>query len=138
MKSCFGVGNDCAFTSRMENENVRYAHTFLFACPNCNFPIATSRIANQKNLEPLEGETFKIRCAHCGAVSNISGLLSKMHFVTLGHALTEKKIFKSLFPHAHCESPLRNVGEEVQLGYDLSTRSVRRANGRRSPPHVPR
>lgn len=66
----------------MENADIRYAHTFLFACPNCNLPIATSRIADQKNLEPLEGELFRMTCGYCAAVSNLHGVLAKTHFVT--------------------------------------------------------
>jgi len=66
----------------MENTHVRYAHTLLFACPNCNFPIATSRIHDQKNLEPLEGEIFRVICGKCEEVSNIAGVLAKTHFVT--------------------------------------------------------
>ena len=66
----------------MEYAHVRYAHTFLFACPNCDFPVATSRIDEQKNLEPLEVEIFRVACDHCDEVSNLTGVLAKTHFVT--------------------------------------------------------
>ena len=39
----------------------RYAHTFLFVCPECNLPIAISRIRPGRNLETIESEMFDIR-----------------------------------------------------------------------------
>ena len=34
---------------------MRYAHTFLFVCPDCNLPIAISKISDEKNVEQIDG-----------------------------------------------------------------------------------
>ena len=44
--------------------NMRYAHTLLFVCPDCNLPIAISRISDKKNLEGVDGELVQIKCAY--------------------------------------------------------------------------
>ena len=39
----------------------RFVHTLLFACPECNLPVAVSRISKEKNLEGVDAEQLHIR-----------------------------------------------------------------------------
>jgi hypothetical protein len=55
---------------------------FLFVCPDCKLPIATSRIADQKNLEPLDAEIFEIKCGYCDETSDVLGVTATIHWVT--------------------------------------------------------
>jgi hypothetical protein len=76
------------FIYRVEHGSIRFARTLLFICPDCNLPIATSRVAEQRNLEPLDAETFKIKCGYCGAVCDLLGVAASMHWVRLGGTVT--------------------------------------------------
>ena len=60
----------------------RYAHTFVFMCPECNLPISISRIRPEKNLETSESESFHLRCDYCNESSTMRALLAKAHWVT--------------------------------------------------------
>ena len=61
---------------------MRYAHTLLFVCPDCNLPIAISRISDKKNLEGVDGELVRIKCAYCEQASEVSAVTAKVHWVT--------------------------------------------------------
>jgi len=60
---------------------MRYAHTFLFVCPDCNLPIAISKINDEKNLE-IDGARVRIKCNYCEHISDQLALTAKTHWVT--------------------------------------------------------
>ena len=61
---------------------IRYAHTLLFMCPECNLPISISRVRPQKNLETTASESFRLRCDYCNKSSTVRALIAKAHWVT--------------------------------------------------------
>lgn len=61
---------------------MRYAHTFLFICPNCSLPTSTSRITDYKNFEEIEGMLLRAKCEYCEQSSEFSGLTTKSHWAT--------------------------------------------------------
>ena len=62
--------------------SARYAHTFLFMCPDCNMPIAISRIRPERNLETIESRKFDLKCAYCNESSAMPAPMAKAHWVT--------------------------------------------------------
>jgi hypothetical protein len=59
----------------------RYAHTFLFMCPECNMPIAISRIRPERNLETIESRKFDLKCAYCNETP-MPAPMAMAHWVT--------------------------------------------------------
>ena len=59
----------------------KYAHMLLFACPECNLPVAISRVSNEKNLERVDAESLHIICGYCGNSSDVTAVTAKAHFV---------------------------------------------------------
>jgi hypothetical protein len=37
-------------------------HIFVFACPQCHVPVIASRLTDYQNREPLDSETFSLKC----------------------------------------------------------------------------
>ena len=60
----------------------RYAHTFLFVCPECNLPISISRIRSKRNLETIESQSFEFKCHYCNESSILLAAMAKTHWVT--------------------------------------------------------
>jgi hypothetical protein len=61
---------------------MKYAHTLLFVCPDCNLPVSTSKISEEKNLEDMESATIGIKCDYCEHASSLLAVTAKMHWVT--------------------------------------------------------
>ena len=59
----------------------RYVHILLFMCPECNLPVAISRVSNEKTLEVIDAECLRITCSYCEAVSDVIAVTAKKHFV---------------------------------------------------------
>jgi hypothetical protein len=59
----------------------QFAHTLLFACPDCRAPIAICRVTSEKNQEELDGESLPIMCGECGCSSETTGITAKRHYV---------------------------------------------------------
>ncbi len=59
----------------------RFVHTLLFACPECNLPVAISRVSNEKNLEGVDAEQLQLRCSYCEKVSDATAVTAKRHYV---------------------------------------------------------
>jgi uncharacterized protein YlaI len=59
----------------------RFAHILLFVCPECDLPIAISRINNEKNLEAVDAEVLHIKCSYCDKSAEVSALTAKKHYV---------------------------------------------------------
>lgn len=68
---------------------MRYAHTLLFVCPDCNLPIAVSKISDAKNLEEIDSLEIHIKCAYCEGTSNLLAVTAKTHWVTEWHDAAE-------------------------------------------------
>jgi hypothetical protein len=61
---------------------MRYTHTLLFTCPECNLPVSVSRISHAKNLEDIEGRLVRIKCGYCEKTSDFIGTTAKTHWVS--------------------------------------------------------
>jgi hypothetical protein len=59
----------------------RFVHTLLFACPECNLPVAISRVSKEKNFEGVDAENLRIRCSYCETVSDTTAVTAKKHYV---------------------------------------------------------
>jgi aspartate carbamoyltransferase regulatory subunit len=59
----------------------RFVHTLLFACPECNLPVAISRISKEKNFEGVDAENLRIRCSYCEKVSDTTAVMARKHYV---------------------------------------------------------
>jgi transcription elongation factor Elf1 len=60
----------------------RYAHTLLFNCPDCDLPVSIACISQDKNLEQVASQTFRLHCSYCGKRSAMPGVAAKMHWVS--------------------------------------------------------
>lgn len=60
---------------------VRYVHVLLFVCPDCNLPVSISRVSNEKNLETVDAEHFRMACGYCEKSSELTAVEAKRHYV---------------------------------------------------------
>jgi len=60
---------------------IQYAHSLLFACPNCKSPIVIGSLSEQKNLENIDAVDFAATCAYCRHSFNIPAIHAKKHYV---------------------------------------------------------
>jgi len=58
-----------------------YVHTLLFCCPDCDLPIAISRVSAEKNMEDIDGESLRIFCTSCYNSSHVIAATAKKHYV---------------------------------------------------------
>ena len=68
---------------------MRYAHTLLFVCSDCNLPISVSRISHEKNLEDVQSRIIEIRCDYCQNKFGVKAYTAKMHWVTEWETLAQ-------------------------------------------------
>jgi hypothetical protein len=59
----------------------KYAHVLLFVCPECNLPVAISRVSAEKNLEGIDAERLHVTCSYCEKPLNVSAATAKRHYV---------------------------------------------------------
>jgi hypothetical protein len=59
----------------------KYVHTLLFQCPDCDLPIAISRVTEARNLEEIDAEPLRIFCTSCYNPSNVIAIMAKKHYV---------------------------------------------------------
>ncbi len=59
----------------------RFVHMLLFVCPECNLPVAISRVSKEKNLEGVDAEQLHIRCSYCERMSDTTAVMAKRHYV---------------------------------------------------------
>ncbi|MGB7729347.1 MAG: hypothetical protein WBL50_15050 [Candidatus Acidiferrum sp.] len=59
----------------------RFVHTLLFVCPECNLPVAISRVSEEKNFEGVDAEQLQLRCSYCEKVSDTTAVTAKRHYV---------------------------------------------------------
>jgi uncharacterized protein YlaI len=58
-----------------------YVHILLFVCPECNLPVAISRVSKEKNLEAVDAECLHIKCSYCDKSSDVTAVAAKKHYV---------------------------------------------------------
>jgi hypothetical protein len=62
--------------------STKYVHTLLFVCPNCQFPIAITRVSEHRNLEGIDRESLRISCSYCCGLSfDVVAIQAKKHYV---------------------------------------------------------
>jgi hypothetical protein len=59
----------------------RYAHVLLFICPECDLPVAVSRVSTEKNLESVDVQRLHIKCSYCEKESDVIAVAAKRHYV---------------------------------------------------------
>jgi hypothetical protein len=58
-----------------------YAHILVFACPDCNRPLAISHLSKERNLESIDALKLKIVCPDCRASTEVIAATAKRHLV---------------------------------------------------------
>jgi len=58
-----------------------YVHILLFRCPDCNLPVAISRVSKEKTLEVVDAEFLHITCSYCDKLSDVPAAAAKKHYV---------------------------------------------------------
>jgi hypothetical protein len=59
----------------------RFVHVLLFICPDCNLPVAISRVSSERNFETVDGEQLHITCSYCDKSSYVTAVMAKRHYV---------------------------------------------------------
>jgi hypothetical protein len=81
----FGLSKlDIMTQSDMTSQTIstKYVHTLLFVCPNCQFPIAITRVSEHRNLEGIDRESLRISCSYCCGLSfDVVAIQAKKHYV---------------------------------------------------------
>jgi hypothetical protein len=57
-----------------------FAHVMLFACPQCQRPLASACASSKKNLEEADAHFFNPHC-HCGWTGPVAGMEAVKHWV---------------------------------------------------------
>jgi uncharacterized protein YbaR (Trm112 family) len=78
LASIVGASGRVLFTLSMLT---RYAHMWDFVCPDCKGTVSVVRVCDEKNLEELEEQQFKLMCLSCEKRFERPGYLAKSHFV---------------------------------------------------------
>lgn len=71
----------------MQNHTEHFAHVLLFACPQCERPLASACASHKQNLEEADAHYFNPHC-HCGWTGPVMGLEAVKHFVEPWRAFT--------------------------------------------------
>lgn len=60
---------------------IRYVHTLLFDCPNCNRPVAFAIVSDEQNFESTDAKKYHVQCHHCLKETEFVGVMAKRHWV---------------------------------------------------------
>jgi aspartate carbamoyltransferase regulatory subunit len=60
---------------------MRYVHTLLFSCPDCNLPVAITRVTNERNLEQVDAQKLEIHCSYCERGFGALSADARKHYV---------------------------------------------------------
>lgn len=60
---------------------MQYAHTLVFACPDCHREIAVTRFSHYRNLEDIEVLPFQFKCSFCRRTFDLPGYFAEEHSV---------------------------------------------------------
>ena len=61
--------------------HLRFAHTLLFACPDCCSPIVAGLLTVTRNLEDVDGHYFLLQCHQCKGAFSLPAFSAKRHYV---------------------------------------------------------
>jgi hypothetical protein len=61
--------------------STRFVHTLLFACPECDLPLAITRLTDERNLERVDGQMRQVQCTFCGNNFTASSVNARKHYV---------------------------------------------------------
>lgn len=64
----------------MQQTTEAFAHVLLFACPQCNRPLASACASAKRSLEDADAHYFNPHC-HCGWTGPVVGLEAVKHWV---------------------------------------------------------
>ena len=65
---------------RLPDIKEHFAHVLLFACPECERPLASACASSKKNLEEADAHFFNPHC-HCGWNGPVAGMEAVKHWV---------------------------------------------------------
>ena len=65
---------------RLPDIKEHFAHVLLFACPECERPLASACASGKKNLEEADAHFFNPHC-HCGWSGPVAGMEAVKHWV---------------------------------------------------------
>jgi hypothetical protein len=71
----------------LQNITEHFAHVLLFACPQCERPLASACVTDKQNLEEADAHFFNPHC-HCGWSGAVIGLEAVKHWVQPWRAFT--------------------------------------------------
>jgi uncharacterized protein YbaR (Trm112 family) len=69
-----------------------YAHILVFACPDCNRPLAISHLSEERNLESIDAQKLKIICPDCKSATNVLAATAKRHMVQRWNSLSSSAV----------------------------------------------
>jgi len=69
------------------NNTEHFAHVLLFACPECERPLASACASSEQNLEEADAHFFNPHC-HCGWTGAVVGMEAVKHWVQPWRAFT--------------------------------------------------
>jgi hypothetical protein len=64
----------------LRNITEHFAHVLLFACPQCERPLASACAGTKRNLEEADAHFFNPHC-HCGWTGPVIGIEAVKHWV---------------------------------------------------------
>ena len=64
----------------MQGRDVAFVHVLLFQCPKCGSPLSAHRLAENGNLEEIDGSSFDLMCS-CGWKGDRPGIRARKHWV---------------------------------------------------------
>jgi Zn finger protein HypA/HybF involved in hydrogenase expression len=60
---------------------LRYAHTLVFACPECNLPVSTTRVSHEQDSQSIDKQKLNLWCPYCHSSSDLLAGAAKRHYV---------------------------------------------------------
>lgn len=65
----------------MDERSERYVHVLLFECSQCNEPVTSAQVSEERSLEKVDGQPVSCHCNNCGWSGSLLGLHSRQHWV---------------------------------------------------------
>ena len=64
----------------MAHPEMAFVHVLLFECPECGNPLSAHKMAQDGNLEQVDGSSFDLKCA-CSWKGARPGIRARKHWV---------------------------------------------------------
>ena len=65
----------------MDERAERYVHVLLFECSQCDGPVTSAQVSEERSLEKVDGQPAPCQCNSCGWSGSLVGLHSRQHWV---------------------------------------------------------